>query len=410
MQNRTENLLLWFIQAMTLATNFLVLKINTGTFNAEDIGKIALFVTTLALISNFRLSGIDHELTREFIQKIFPLNVKSFLVAIIFSNVFACLAIYAFDYFFISIPVDIKLVYLYAVSFCFDRSTAIWLPFKRFVVHRLWFLWSALCVLAISISVYLYQLELRLYLTLFLLILIATNFTRALLTFRHILTFLDTKQNAKIKSNISKTLPIYTRIFIFSAIGLIQALNTSIERLIVGSYSLELVGEITVGMSLAIGVREVAKATILKNIFHDALSSDKTALAKGNQRFNAVFAWVLYFCLIFSAVSTTKFIFGETYNFGLNFALLASCLVVMQTILGRTLALSGLINSTINISILVISAFISYTVSLFILLQLIVADSAVIMISILMLSTCISLSIVVLIKFNIMKKNESDIF
>ncbi len=408
MQNRTENLLLWFIQGMTLATNFLVLKINTGTFNAEDIGKIAVFVTTVALISNFRLSGIDHELTRQFIKKIYPFNVKSFLVAIIFSNVFACLAIYVFDYFFMSIPVDIKLVYLYAVSFCFDRSTAIWLPLKRFVAHRLWFLWSALCVLAISISVYLYQLEVRLYLTLFLLILIATNFTRALLTFRHILTFLDTGQNEKIKSNISKTLPIYTRIVIFSAIGLIQALNASIERLIVGSYSLELVGEITVGMSLAIGVREVVKATILKTVFQDALSDGKTALAKGNQRFYAVFAWILYFCLIFCAVSTTKFIFGETYNFGLNFALLASCLVVMQTILGRILALSGLINSTINIAILVISAFISYTVSLFILLQLIVADSAVIMISILTLSTCISLSIVALINFNLIKKNESD--
>ena len=398
MQNKTENLFLWLIQGVTLATNFLVLKINTSTFDAEGIGKIAIFVTTLALISNFRLSGIDHELTRQFINSIFPFCVKSFLVAVIFSNVFAVLAIYTFDHFLVSIPVDIKLVYLYATSFCFDRSTSVWLPSERFLLHKLWFLVPALCVLAVSVSTSIFQLELRLYLTFFILILTVTNFTRAILTFRHILRFLGADRDLKSNSSLSITLPAYSRIFFFSIIGLMQALNASIERFIVGSQSLHLLGEITVGMSLAIGVREIAKATILKGIFQDALNVGQAGSENNSRRLRIILGWAVYFCIIFLAVNTTKFIFGNTYSFGQNFAFLTSCLIVMQTILGRIMGLSGLINSIPNISILVISAFISYTASLFMILRMIDVESTVDMMCILTVSTFISLIVVVTIK------------
>lgn len=289
MLNR-ENGLLLLLQAATMLVALGTLKINLSHFSIVEIGTFNLFTATIALCASARLSGVDVCLTKGFREHEPYFTISSLFSYIFFGTFIGIIAAffllqnYLDDYAF-------GLLFLfYGVAVSIDRSTSYYLTHKKYLLHRSFLLATGVLTFIAAIACAWSESSIEYFIYYYVFILILIHLLKSILTLKQILRNL--KGNSKGITN-SRGLSFKHPAITFSFLGIFQAILGNIDRLIIGTYSVEILGLVFIMLIVPTLLKHLTQPIFVKFVYENMALSYKNLISQ-----NFLISLILCLCSV----------------------------------------------------------------------------------------------------------------
>jgi O-antigen/teichoic acid export membrane protein len=336
-----ENIMLIILQATTMLVAFATLKINLSHFSVEQIGMFNLFTSTIAIVASVRLSGIDICLTRGFRE---PRQYFTSRSLVAYTSIGAFLSICSI--FLVQTDSSYERSFLvvlviYAISLSLDRSTSYFLTNKKYLVHRLFLLAVGTITFIASIFCYFQKSPIQTYMYYYVCILIVFHILKFILTFEKVKSqVVGKKEEFKLMDVWRLNNPIIT----FSILGIFQAILGNIDRLIIGTYSVHLLGVVFIMLVIPSMLKQLTQPLFVKLVYEQIALNTKMFF---NWKF--VIITILSFLLVVFGILIIPKVLGVKIEFSWILCIIASiwllCSIIESVISGRlTLECDALTN------------------------------------------------------------------